>query len=224
MSSPDNVSPENSLLTLLNSIRQREYKQGVPVDTLVNVDRSHNNFEKIWIPFMVILFLLVAFSGTDIWPSIFAMRIFEYLFTVSIHIYLIFKIFRTTIPGEFEKPIQHSLLIAVPIASAINVITRLVVTKWSLSTPTYFGHVSCTATQDWLHNIHLENNWMPLHIAFVIAIVLIPIITHLHSKVKIKNLLMPYFFYMLAAPVIVFSINIIIAVLSRLTTDLMWIY
>ncbi|MEZ4812597.1 MAG: hypothetical protein R2883_03780 [Caldisericia bacterium] len=211
MSSQDSFSSDNKLLTLLNGVRQRDYKQGISVETLINVDKSHNRFEKFWIPLMAVLFVLVMFSGTELWPSILSKRIFEYLFNVSAHIYLIFKIFTTTIAGEFEKPVQYSLLIAVPIASVINVGTRLFVTKWSIWTPTYFGHVSCTATKGWLYPIFLKNNWMPLHIAFIVAVTLIPIIVSLHSKIKIKTLLMPYLFYMMAAPIFVIAVNIITA-------------
>ncbi len=218
MSSQDE-SVNNKLLTLLNSIRSREpeLEPGISIETLVHVDGSHKKFARLWVCVMTLLFILVGFAGTRFWPSIVAMRVLEYLFTTSVHIFFLFGLFRSMIPGEFEKPIQYTLLIAVPVASAINVLSRLYFSNWSPITPTYFGHVVMTATRDWL--LTFRNSYSVLHYGYLISLIVMLAFIWWLSKVKLKNLLAPYLFYLITVPILIFAMNMIIAILSRLTTD-----
>ncbi|MCK5743556.1 MAG: hypothetical protein KAH30_02355, partial [Caldisericia bacterium] len=218
-------SVNNKLLTLLNSIRSREIElePGISVETLVHVDGSHKKFARFWVCGMTLLFILVGFAGTRIWPSIVAMKILEYLFTTSVHIFFLFGLFRSMIPGEFEKPIQHTLLIAVPIASAINVLSRLHFANWSAFAPTYFGHFGMTANRDWIYVFHLNNNYAVLHYGYLISLIVMVVLIWWLSKVRLKNLLAPLFFYFAATPILVFAMNMILAILSRLTSDAMLI-
>jgi len=213
-------SVNNKLLTLLNGIRTREPKSKpvIPVKTLVHVDKSHKKFATFWICVMILLFVLVGFAGTRFWPSLFAMRIFEYLFTTSVHIFFLFGLFRSIIPGEFEKPIQYTLLIAVPVASALNVLIRLNVSDWSPSAPTYFGHALMSGTRDWLYGV---GDLTMLHYGYFISLIVLFTIIWLHSKVRLPNLITSLFFYVFTSQIIVVAMNRILAILSRLTTDSM---
>ena len=215
MSSQDRAKNIN-LLELLNGIRERESKKNViPVATLIKVDESHRKFSFYWLYVMGAVFIMAGFAGTRFWPSVISLRVFDFLFSVSVHIYYLFGLLRSMVEGEFEKPIQYSVCIAVPLAAIVNVGFRLSASGWAPSVPTFFGHPALTATRDWLYNTQP----VLLNIGYFSSIILLFVILCISSRVKLRNLLIPFLFYILTSLVIVYFMNQILALFSRFTTD-----
>lgn len=217
MSSQDKAKT-NHLLVLLNGIREREPTRSVvSVGTLIKVDESHKIFARYWPFVMGILFVFAGFAGTRFWPSVISLRIFDFLLTVSVHIYFMFGLMRVMVAGEFEKPIQYSVCIAIPIAAIVNVGFRLHASGWTTNVPTFFGYSGMTVTRDWLYNTQSSL----LSIGYGGSLIILIVILCLSSRVKFWNLLIPFLFYVLTSQIIVYSMNFILALLSRFTTDAM---